>query len=158
MRVRILPPKAVEGPVRVSERIAGTPEAVREALARLLCALSSLGLDPEDGMEAELVLAEAMNNIMEHAYAGRSDGWIALQVDLLPGKLRCRLEDGGAPMPNLEPPEGAPRDVDVPLADLPEDGFGWFLIRELTERLDYCRQEDCNRLSFELVRRRPDDT
>jgi serine/threonine-protein kinase RsbW len=34
--------------------------------------------------------------------------------------------------------------------DLPEGGFGWFLIRELTKDLQYVRHEDQNRLTFSI--------
>ena len=43
--------------------------AVREALAEISRGLGPLELNPEEAGTVELVLAEALNNIVEHAYA-----------------------------------------------------------------------------------------
>ena len=95
----------------------------------------------------EIVLAEVLNNIVEHAYAERQ-GEITIEVSKGPAGIGCRILDTGAAMPGLALPEGtlAPHDPD----DLPEGGFGWFLIRSLTEDLRYSRQSGMNELSFRL--------
>lgn len=36
------------------------------------------------------------------------------------------------------------------MGDLPEGGFGWFLIRDLTQNLSYVRDGATNRLDFVL--------
>jgi serine/threonine-protein kinase RsbW len=52
-------------------------------------------------------------------------------------------------MPGLCLPAGKFQPLDD-LADLPEGGFGWYLIRSLTEELSYRRSNGINRLSFQL--------
>ena len=120
--------------------IQSTPEAVREALAQMLGALAEFGLSPEDQMNAEIVLAEVLNNVVEHAHAGDSDGTLHFHATLFSDRLTCRIEDDGAPMPGNQLPAGRPQELDVELEDLPEGGFGWFLIRDLTSELEYLRQ------------------
>jgi len=106
---------------------------------------------PDDCLWAsELVLAEALTNIVEHACRGRTDACFTCEVTLSPGRLACRLRDDGRPMPGLRAPEGAEQDVDVPVSDLPEGGYGWNLIRKLTGRLAYFRADGVNHLSFEI--------
>ena len=129
-------------------QIASTPIAVRDALREILDhpVLAQL---PEDARgTAELVLAEALNNIVEHAY-DRDDGPIGLRLQRQPTRLICDVFDAGAPMPNSELPKGLAQPVG-PNQDLPEGGYGWFLIRALTENLVYRRIAARNHLSFQL--------
>ena len=71
------------------------------------------------------------------------------------GGLHCTVSDTGAPMPGLCLPEGQFQPL-KDLADLPEGGFGWFLIRSLTEGLAYQRSKGLNRLSFQLPAKQSD--
>jgi serine/threonine-protein kinase RsbW len=127
-------------------------EAVREGLQALFGTLLSRGLSPADHDTAELVLAEVLNNIVEHAYA-RGDGLIEITLSQSPGALIFRVTDSGAPMPGGTLPDRRLPVGDLssrPLADLPEGGFGWFLIHSLSHDLSYRREGGKNRLSFRL--------
>lgn len=97
---------------------------------------------------AEIVMAEALNNIVEHAYADGTGG-IEISVDLGDHGLDCTIADHGAPMPNHSLPAGEPHSLDD-LQDLPEGGFGWLLIRSLAQDLQYSRFRDQNYLRFRL--------
>ena len=131
--------------------IAATPQDVRFALAEILGALSPLSLSSEENGSIELVLAEAMNNIVEHAYSGDGDGEIDILVRAGGDGLHCRLRDTGAPMPEGTPPLGKRAAEDLAAPDLPEGGFGWFLIRELARELAYERLAEENILSFRIA-------
>lgn len=128
--------------------IPSDPLAVRDALCalfdRLLC-----GEMPDDARDtAQIVLAEALNNIVEHAYA-QSPGDIEVTLDLGPTGLVCRIEDAGLPMPGgCLPPGQLPVMTDD--TDLPEGGFGWHLIRTLSQDLHYRREGGRNLLSFRI--------
>lgn len=128
---------------------AGTAEAVRQALGdpRLVQALAAYSDDL--AINAKIVLAEVLNNIVEHAYA-RFSGEIQLALSPMPSGLACRLSDRGAAMPDFELPTGAFQSLGQ-IADLPEGGFGWFLIRSLVQDLRYERVDGENILSFRLV-------
>lgn len=131
-------------------RAEATQEAVREILAALQAGLAAQGVDPELAETAEIVLAEALNNICEHAYAERAPGPVRLWVKPGAEGLRISLCDAGHPMPGLALPSGDPPDLNVGLDALPEGGFGWFVIRSTAEDLAYARRMGCNRLSFRL--------
>ena len=129
--------------------------AVRGALAQLLAKLEPLELTEDCRHQTELVLAEVLNNVVEHAYAVRP-GPILLEVRLEGPYLACRVRDEGLPMPDGTPPSGSQALLDVPLESLPEGGFGWFLIRSLTRNLTYVREVGGNQLTFLLpLDRRP---
>lgn len=97
---------------------------------------------------AEVVLAEALNNIVEHAY-DCENGQIEVRLRPSLGLLHCNIFDAGAPMPNDELPAGLAQPIG-PGHTLPEGGFGWFLIRTLTTHLNYRRIDARNHLSFQL--------
>jgi serine/threonine-protein kinase RsbW len=53
-------------------------------------------------------------------------------------------------MPGGRLPEPRPAPLDVALEDLPEGGFGWNVIRDLTAGLAYRRVNGVNRLNFRV--------
>ncbi|TKA96123.1 ATP-binding protein [Cereibacter changlensis] len=117
--------------------------AVRAALRRLLDTPPLDGLDEEARWRAELVLAEVLNNVVEH---GQPRGRIAVRLRLEGEALAFRISDHGLPLPHGRLPEGV---LSAP-ATLPEGGFGWPLIRALASDLEYRRAEGVNHLSFRI--------
>lgn len=124
------------------------PAAVRRALTDAMETLAGNGLPPEDLQVLELVLAEVLNNVVEHAYAGRGDGVVELSVLCGGEAVGCAVVDRGNPMPGAALPCGGLPPAGSDGAALPEGGFGWFLIRALTQELRYVRTSGRNRLTF----------
>lgn len=104
----------------------------------------------DDEQNLEIALAEIINNIAEHAYCEATDGPIELMVLDGDGCLEFMLTDQGVAMPELDVPAAKIHDLDVPILDLPEGGFGWFLIRTLVSDLNYRRVGGQNRLTFTM--------
>lgn len=128
--------------------IASTPLAVRQGLLTMLDHPALAGLSESARGSAELVLAEALNNIVEHAYEN-AEGTIEVRLQRLPHQLCCLVVDAGAPMPNSGLPVGLAQPIGAD-HELAEGGFGWFLIRALTTDLVYRRISARNHLSFQL--------
>lgn len=126
-----------------------SPFAIRDNLALLIAAAPLCQLSPDARGTAELVLAEVLNNIAEHAYAA-GPGPVAVTLTRDCTGIRCLVVDQGHAMPGGTLPEGALPQPGTTLGDLPEGGFGWHLIQSLTRDLDYVRTGGCNRLSFLL--------
>jgi len=120
--------------------------AVREALATTMQALEGYGLSPCDSVNVELVLAEALNNIAEHAYKDDTRGMVELQIAHRDNSLVCVIIDDGAPMPNATLPA-----CTLPEDDMPEGGFGWFVIQSLSQSVQYQRVNDRNHLVIEMA-------
>lgn len=130
---------------------AGNEIAVRAVLADVITDLKVLGLTGEEYGTIELVLAEVMNNIVEHAYANHPGGIIKLEIRPKPDGLHCKLIDNGHSMPDGSAPSGMLASIDCEITDLPEGGFGWFLIRDLTRDLQYVRENKQNVLEFRFA-------
>lgn len=135
----------------ISLQLRADEHEVRRALHELQAKLVGQ-LSPEDSGSLELALAEVLNNIVEHAYAGRAPGQVFVWLTRTPAgdALLCRVEDDGHPMPGLTPPEGQMQPVADRTEDLAEGGWGWALIRTLTDEIVYERQTGRNRLHFRL--------
>lgn len=129
----------------------GAEEAVRDGLARAMACLAPLMLTPEEAGTVELVLAEALNNVVEHALAG-SGGTTRIDIQ---GRhdaagLHLLLIDRGSPMPAGKAPGGQAPEVAVETDALPEGGFGWFVIHTLARRVRYSRVGSENHLALLL--------
>ena len=125
------------------------PLAVRAALAHILSELEPLGIEQGELGTIEIVLAEALSNIVEHAYPEDGpSGPIDIDCRADGDVLHVRIIDSGHPMPGEVVPEGTEANVDADLLDLPEGGFGWFLIRELARNVSYSRNLGHNRLKL----------
>lgn len=136
-------------PLRLRLRVAAEPLAVRAAL-RATVQRFAQRLSPQVVGALELALAEVLNNVVEHAYAGRS-GSIALSIALHRGMLLCLIVDHGRAMPGLDPPAGqSSQSLAVQRDLLSEGGWGWHLIRSLTRNLVYSRAGGANRLRFRI--------
>ncbi len=124
--------------------------SVRQALSVLREKLQQLHLDEHENGTVEIVLGEVFNNVVEHAYGPETSGSIEMRCVADDEALHFQVVDAGAAMPGLTPPDGRPANVDCALEELPEGGFGWFLVRELTGSLEYRREEGRNILTFDI--------
>jgi serine/threonine-protein kinase RsbW len=129
----------------------GTAEGVRSILTELRQRLIALGLMSDQGGAVEIVLAEALNNIVEHAYALQEARPLQLHADLKAGWLEIELRDRGRPLPGLGLPHPILPDTSGPIGNLPEGGFGWYLIHNLTDRVRYNRIAEENHLYLGFV-------
>ncbi|MCR9147554.1 MAG: ATP-binding protein [Rhodobacteraceae bacterium] len=125
---------------------AANPHAVRGILAELRARLAAMGVSQADLGKVELATAEALNNIVEHACATLTTADIRITAALAGVRLRLCLRDPGTPLPDERIPLGPRPDPHAPHSALPEGGFGWFLIRDLTEQVIYRRVDGENLL------------
>lgn len=125
----------------------GQPLTVRAdyASVRLLAdhlrdACLAAGLDEGAAFELELAMVEAANNVVEHGYAGRDDGTMALAVRIVDGEARLELTDGGSPVPEAFFADGA-----LPPPDA-TGGRGAGIIRACVDLVRYDSTAGTNRL------------
>jgi len=128
----------------------GTEPAVRVALDNMQGSLTAAGLGADVAGRFEIVMAEALNNVVEHAYEQFPSGRIAVTLSWDSAHVYCRIVDEGKALPGHKPPKGRPKPDDCAFDDLPEGGFGWHLIHTLAQDVRYIREVDKNQLSFAI--------
>ncbi|MGR3713056.1 MAG: ATP-binding protein [Shimia sp.] len=129
----------------------GSPHKVRGALEKLRTRLSERQLEACNAGTLEIVLAEVLNNVVEHALSERIDGLIALTGNYDNQTWHLKVRDNGKPMPKDQIPAGNAPDVATDLMDLPEGGFGWMMVRTLARDIAYTRGADAwNELTFTI--------
>ncbi|WP_171124431.1 MULTISPECIES: ATP-binding protein [unclassified Ruegeria] len=117
-------------------------------IARLSLCLEEKGLPGHKAGDVKIALAEAINNVVEHAYAGITPARVQVHCRFHQNWLDILISDTGMPLPGFCIPEGIPAALGETIDELPEGGFGWFLIHELTSDIRYERKRGCNRLSL----------
>jgi len=129
-------------------RFDATEAAARDGLAAVMDRLRKLGLPQAAAGNVELALAEVVNNVVEHGYRGKVGGEILVEGRLSRTGLDLVVSDTGRPLPGGRVPPVRPIDPGTLRRDLPEGGFGWALIHQLTDALRYERRGARNRLSM----------
>jgi serine/threonine-protein kinase RsbW len=137
------------GPGRILHRFSASPGDTRAVLAMVMADLAARGVIAESRGDVEIVLAEAINNIVEHAYSGNG-GMVELCLCLTDEMLDCEILDWGVRMPGDAAPSPPLPRLDCGFDRFPEGGLGWSLIRSLTGGLSYRRSDGRNWLSFRM--------
>ena len=144
------PPATAAGGVLSRTAFRATFENVRLAIEKAMDTIQPLALSEETASSVEIVLAEALNNVVEHAYPPDQPGDVKLILRHGRAGLLIEIRDKGKPMPNGRTPVGEhPADA-ATATDLPEGGYGWFLIKQLARDMVYDRENGENFLIFRM--------
>jgi len=110
-----------------------------------------LDFPPKRIQEIELVLEEALVNIIKYAYPPDSTGNLTIMAtNTGDNRLRIEISDHGIP---FNPLTQSDTDVEMELMERPIGGLGILLIKELTDELHWDRKEDKNSLTLIFARR-----
>lgn len=136
-------------PPDMHHRLTAGMGTVRKLLDVLRAEMTDAQVAPALNDTTQIIMAEVLNNVVEHAYRYAHGHVMEVSVWLRADGILCEVRDEGEPMPWGRAPSGVmpPVDPDRP-GTLPEGGFGWALVRDLTRDIRYCRELDQNRLQF----------
>ncbi|HIQ16278.1 MAG TPA: ATP-binding protein [Leucothrix sp.] len=111
---------------------------VRKLTDQLKCFCQEQNIDDVLSNQLELMLVEAVNNIIEHGYTNNS-GSIEITFEISNGVITITLVDQGMPFPlDIEDASST-----MPFTeDLPEGGWGLALIDTLADEVE--RYNSCN--------------
>jgi serine/threonine-protein kinase RsbW len=102
--------------------------------------------------DIQLATEEALLNIFQYAYPAERRGEVEVTCEMKSdSELSIRILDTGIPFDILSLSDP---DLTCPLPDRKIGGLGCYLIRKVTDDVQYRRQGDTNILSL-LVRKRP---
>lgn len=91
----------------------------------------------------ELILVEALNNVVEHAYEEKPDGNILIELEKIDVNTVIKITDVGIAAPRTVMTEGSAMPDEN---KLPEGGWGLSLIQALADTVEYIRSSDHNTL------------
>lgn len=117
-------------------------EKVKPYLSKIL---QAEGLTVESIEDAQLIVEEVLVNIIQYGYADRDDNRIDLQVKIDGKTLTTIFEDNGKPfnpLTEIEPP-----DLSMDDEERSKGGLGFYLVKELAERIDYIYTDGKNILT-----------
>ena len=103
----------------------------------------SHGLPSELVFRLTLVLEEIITNVISYGYEDEMEHEISVRLSWEDPDMKIEVEDDGRPFNPLEAP---PPDMVKPLAEKPVAGLGIHLVREMTDKLEYRRENDKNLL------------
>ncbi|MCU0426747.1 MAG: ATP-binding protein [Candidatus Kapabacteria bacterium] len=112
-------------------------------------AIAETALAPSDAAQLEIAVVEACNNIVEHAYAN-TKGIITVDIFLTDQKFVVNLRDTGKAMVDAHQiKDSTALDFDIDnLDDLPEGGFGMFLMDTIVDERKYFSENGINTLTL----------
>ena len=119
--------------------------AIRKASELLNTYCLQCHISPELSGQLELMLVEALNNVVEHAYQEKDGFKIEIELSDKPDSTVISITDTGLAAPNLL----NNRKINLPDEDfLPEGGWGLPLIQALTDSISYSSTSDYNLLTL----------
>ena len=121
----------------------------RQAMKALLHGLNPWQLSATDKGKIQVALVEVLNNIVKHAYRNQGSGIIEITCQPFPAHLGFEITDSGIPLPAHCLTNDHMSAVDIQ-ASLPEGGFGWFLIRQLSYDITHERHKGKNHLYLKI--------
>ncbi|UWQ95614.1 ATP-binding protein [Rhodobacteraceae bacterium M385] len=140
----------------VFQRFQSGTVQVRHALDRARDDVRAAQVDSVTCDTSQIILGEVLNNVVEHAYGFEEGHPIEMSIWLRDDGLWCEILDHGGPMPDGIAPAGRRAQFDPEnRQELPEGGFGWAMVRELTQDLNYRRANDTNELVFLIPHTQP---
>ena len=113
------------------ERVAHEVEAFGEAH----------GIDAKLIFNVKVALDEILTNVISYGYPEGGEHVITVRLALKAAELVIEVEDDGRP---FNPLTVAPPDLEAPPEERPIGGLGLHLVRQMTDRLEYRREQNKN--------------
>ncbi|PZU97138.1 MAG: serine/threonine protein phosphatase [Pseudanabaena sp.] len=111
--------------------------------------LHEINLPVEQIENTQLIVEEVLVNIIQYGYGDRRDGFIDIRIEMSNQNLTTIFVDGGKPFNPLT-------EITMPNLDRTDDerslgGFGFFLVQELADGVDYDYRDGKNILTVSQV-------
>ena len=125
--------------VIISARLLSVANDVEELMLYVHTVFESLDMSKQKSFQMEVCIAEALNNIIEHAYSLNPCHKIRIIIKITDSQLRVVLFDTGSGyiLPDTE------------ISNIEEEnGRGWFILQNWTDSIYYQRYGRINRLTL----------
>ncbi|HKJ79743.1 MAG TPA: ATP-binding protein [Prolixibacteraceae bacterium] len=116
-----------------------------EELSSLVVKIEKLAeeweLSQELAMKINLVIEEAVSNIIFYAFNDKKKHVIKISISVEKGKLEITFRDDGIP---FNPLDQKKPDINLPAEERPVGGLGIFLISQMMDEMHYSRDKNQN--------------
>lgn len=116
--------------------------AAMEALSRWL---EERQVSPPAAYLATLALEELVTNCIKYGYDDRAEHVIQVEVGFTSGWMVMVVEDDGHA---FNPLQQAEPDTSLPIEDRPIGGLGIHMLRKMSDRMEYVRENGKNRVTL----------
>ncbi len=130
---------------RLDATIGNTPEELAPLLERAAAFIGEAALSPAAAFEAQLVIEEAVVNVIRYAFPGGERHDIVVRIEIGEREMRIEVIDDGVP---FDPTRVPPADVTSPIESRPVGGLGIHLIRSMMDQVGYHRHDGHNHLTM----------
>jgi sigma-B regulation protein RsbU (phosphoserine phosphatase) len=139
------PPLSEAGELLMRIRVPASADRLKLVRGCTESAALMCGFPDETAKDIRLAVDEACQNIIRHAYGGRDDGDMLLELRRLPEGLGVYLRDYGA---MTDPSRVRPRDLEI----LRPGGLGTHFIHEVMDRVTFLAPDDGRGNLLELIK------
>jgi anti-sigma regulatory factor (Ser/Thr protein kinase) len=101
---------------------------------------------------ANLAIEEFVTNSIKYGYEDANEHVIEVSLSLSNGELAMTLTDDGRAFNPLQAP---PPDLHLAVEERPVGGLGIYLVRKMSDRMEYAREGTRNRLTFHKLFPKP---
>ena len=98
-------------------------------------------LTPKQFDDVQMAVDEAVTNVMEHAYAGRTDGAISIQLRADAFELLVEIRDQGKP---FDAKKVKKPNTKSPLSERSIGGLGIFFMKKLMDKVEFTHDTSGN--------------
>ena len=98
-------------------------------------------ISPRQSDDIQMAVDEAVTNVMEHAYAGRTNGHISIQLEIDAKAILVEIRDQGR---TFNAKKVKKPDVNSPLSERSIGGLGIFFMKKLMDKVEFTHDESGN--------------
>ncbi|MGE4044838.1 MAG: ATP-binding protein [Acetobacteraceae bacterium] len=136
---------AGQAPTRLQLELRDDPRDIMPRVEAIEAFLNGAGCSPVCAQQMAIVAEEILTNVVREAWTGREPGLCRVDVEAEPRDgaihVTLRTEDDGV---EFDPTAAEAPDLDAPLEEREIGGLGIVLVKQMTDRQTYRREDGRN--------------
>ncbi len=109
--------------------------------------IEKLDLTQRTNFNLTLIMDEVLSNIVNYGFSDHGEHSIQIRISSRPGEIHLLFVDDGIHFNPLQMPDP---NLDLPIEKRPAGGLGIFIVRRLSQSMEYARKNDTNHLRIVL--------
>ena len=105
--------------------------------------IEKLDISQRTNFNLTLIMDEILSNIVNYGFCDSEEHAIQIRISSRPGEIHLLFVDDGI---CFDPLQLSEPDLDLPIEKRPAGGLGVFIVRKLSQSMDYSRKNNMNHL------------